>query len=233
MKNEEFILGELILLEKFPVERILAPEGLSTKYYYSRKAKYRCFCGKEFITEIGQVTSKKTKSCGCYRLFLRHTQCNTHGKTHTRLFSVWRGIKQRCNNLNDSSYQYYGGRGITVCEEWKNDFEKFYNWSLANGYTDELTIDRINPDGNYEPDNCRWVNFFIQNINKRPQKNKTGYPGVRKKKNDHFDATIRTRKGRVSLGTFLTKEEAFSAYEKARKERDEIYLKEFEESKKK
>ena len=76
-------------------------------------------------------------------------------------------MKRRCCNKNDKNYKYYGGRGITVCDEWRNDFVAFYNWAIENSYSDDLTIDRINVNGNYEPSNCRWVTMAQQNQNKR------------------------------------------------------------------
>lgn len=90
-----------------------------------------------------------------------------HGKRKTRLYRIWANIKTRCTNENDPHYERYGGRGITVCDEWKNDFKAFYDWSMSNGYADDLTIDRINNNGNYEPSNCRWVTIKEQNQNER------------------------------------------------------------------
>lgn len=84
----------------------------------------------------------------------------------TRLYGIWVRMRQRCYDPNSSDYNRYGGRGIKVCQEW-NDYRNFYNWAMANGYNDELSIDRIDPNGNYEPSNCRWIPLTDQNRNKR------------------------------------------------------------------
>lgn len=89
-----------------------------------------------------------------------------HGKYNTRLYGIWLGIKERCHNPRDTAYQFYGEKGISVCNGWRNSFQYFYEWSTTNGYKDSLTIDRVNPEGNYEPSNCRWVDFEIQANNK-------------------------------------------------------------------
>lgn len=94
-----------------------------------------------------------------------------------RLASIYQGMKQRCYNTKRPNYKYYGGRGIVICNEWLNSFQAFNDWAMANGYQENLTIDRINTDGNYEPQNCRWATTKEQSTNKRPWSN-TGAAGV-------------------------------------------------------
>lgn len=105
-----------------------------------------------------------TASCGCMkRDMLKNGEFHkTHGMTGTRIHGIWTDMKARCYNPNREYYDKYGGRGITVCDEWKNSFQAFYDWAMSNGYTDELTIDRIDYDGNYEPSNCRWATLKQQ-----------------------------------------------------------------------
>lgn len=115
--------------------------------------------------------------------------------TGTRLHRIWVKMKQRCHNPNDPDYvKWYGSRGITVCEEWKNDFKAFYDWSMSHGYSDDLTIDRIDNDGNYEPNNCRWVDYKFQANNRR---NNVKYEGSTiedlVKNHDVKPATLRFR----------------------------------------
>lgn len=106
-----------------------------------------------------------------------------HDKSYTRIYHIWTGIKGRCLNKNYCQYKYYGGREIKVCDEWMdkvNGFMNFYNWSMLNGYTDELSIDRLNPDGDYAPSNCRWATRHQQNMNLRNTQNTSGYIGISK-----------------------------------------------------
>lgn len=90
-----------------------------------------------------------------------------HGLKHSRLYNTWCRMKMKCYNKNDSHYPYYGGRGITVCDEWLNNVMTFHDWAINNGYRDDLSIDRIDVNGNYEPNNCRWVDQKAQVRNRR------------------------------------------------------------------
>lgn len=102
--------------------------------------------------------------------------CSTHGMTGMRIHDEWRAMKRRCYIPSQRDYAHYGGRGIGVCEEWKDDFQAFYNWAMANGYADNLTLDRKDANGNYEPSNCRWVTQKEQQNNRR-NNNRITYNG--------------------------------------------------------
>ncbi len=96
-----------------------------------------------------------------------NTNGMTHGQWGTRLYRIWKCMKTRCHNQNHQAYDRYGARGITVCDEWKDDFQAFYDWAMANGYEDHLTIDRKENDKGYSPDNCRWVTAKVQANNRK------------------------------------------------------------------
>lgn len=139
------------------------------------KTKWLCVCDCGNIKEImlTHLCSGATKSCGCYNKEQCKTKFTKHGKRYSRLWNIWEHIKQRCYNINNKDFNNYGARGIAVCDEWRDNFQAFYNWTINNGYKDNLTIDRINVNGNYEPNNCRWIPNEKQARNRRNNKNFT------------------------------------------------------------
>jgi len=135
-------------------------------------------CGKTFITRGRSLRAGEVVSCGCTRqkrataaalpIITKHGEASRR-KT-TKLYNIWLRMKSRCNIPTTGNYKYYGARGIRVCEEWQHDYKAFKEWAIANGYKEGLSIDRIDVNGNYSPDNCRWITMAEQQKNKRKSK---------------------------------------------------------------
>lgn len=160
----------------------------------------RCDCGSHAVVRQDQLTTQKTKSCGCVldesriknlskgrskkgrkdrkrRINGHNANWNPLKHQQPRLYRIWQSMKSRCCYEKNKCYSSYGGRGISVCDEWLRSFNAFAEWAITNGYEDHLSIDRIDVDGNYHPDNCRWITMAEQQKNKRkaPRQNDEGH----------------------------------------------------------
>lgn len=154
--------GMLTALYRHPTE----------KHNGAYKWVFRCDCGKEIVAVKGTVVSGYKKSCGCMTSAWKSAAHTTHGYGHRGIAGIWGKMKWRCYNPNCPQYPNYGGRGIVVCDEWKDNCAAFIEWALANGYEKGLTIERIDVNGNYEPNNCTWIPNEEQWKNRREKKSK-------------------------------------------------------------
>lgn len=127
----------------------------------------KCICGYEKRYFLGNLKRGKSSSCGCKRDKKAGDKIKTHGKTNTRLYSTWTNIKSRCYNPKSTGFKNYGGRGIRMYDEWRENFSRFSEWSQSNGYEENLTIERIDVNKGYYPDNCEWIEFKYQSGNRR------------------------------------------------------------------
>ena len=181
-----------------------ATETSPQRYRYGL---YECqYCGKEFEAGVAKVKRGHTKSCGCLR-------GDAHGLASHRFYKTWVGILQRCTNPKIKAYKNYGGRGITVCEEWL-DIRNFVDWAEKTYPNIEgYTLDRIDNDKGYSPENCRWVDRATQGLNQRMKKNNTsGYVGICwNNKNNNWMAKLKSGDFFIYIGSFHAKEEAVLA----------------------
>lgn len=127
----------------------------------------KCDCGKECVVHTASLKSGNTRSCGCYKTENAKRLYSTVRQNNKRLYAAWNGMKQRCLNPKNASYHNYGGRGIKIAPEWANDYKTFYDWAITSGYREGLQIDRIDNEGDYCQENCRFVDRKAQANNKR------------------------------------------------------------------
>lgn len=140
-----------------------------------RACLVRCDCGREFDAVIWQIHKGSVVSCGCRQKNGTSNGRYKHGAKGTRLYRIWKNMKARCTRQNLPTYHHYGGRGVTVCDEWIRDFTSFQVWALSHGYDDSLSLDRIDNDGPYSPNNCRFSTRLEQANNKRTNRMLTAF----------------------------------------------------------
>ena len=158
--------------QRFHKLTALYPTGKKSEHGSNAIWVCLCDCGKYTEANTGQLRCGTKKSCGCAKAEHASSLNRTHGGRNDRLYLVWMDMRRRCRDTKDRNYKNYGGRGISVCSEWDAHYELFKEWALSNGYDEtakksKCTLDRINVDGNYCPENCRWVDVITQCNNKR------------------------------------------------------------------
>lgn len=205
------LFGEIVFLEELP--HIREPSGNKR-----RVANFKCTCGNIFKAHISNVKSGHTSSCGCLSIEKALKSKGYDGRTKTRLYKIYKSIINRCYRENSTKYYLYGALGVTVCNEWRQSFDSFKDWAYSSGFTEEntnLSIDRIEVHLGYSPENCRFVDTYVQAQNKRllTKNNSTGYRGVTKTPSNTYQAKINSNGVKYYLGTFKTALEAAEAYD--------------------
>lgn len=213
MRGDKFIMTkkEIQVGDRLGHFEVLA---LHNEHHFGNSWLVRCDCGNEVVRStsrmLGTPKRRPEKSCGCS--LYAHDGLIMKSK---RLHDIWRHMVSRCYKEEAKDYEYYGGRGIEIYEEWRNSYKEFYEWSMQSGYTDSLTLDRIDSEEDYTPDNCRWVSMYVQAQNKGIMKNnKSGVTGVIPSKNG-YRVQISRNGIKKYLGRFNTLNGAINARKKA------------------
>lgn len=198
--------GRLVVLEK--VDPYISPDGKKASKWLCK-----CSCGTEVEVVGNHLRKGNTQSCGCLREERLKDKCITHGLSKSKEYKTWSGMKKRCYNINAEDYSYYGGRGITICPEWINDFPAFYNY-VGKAPSPNHSIDRIDENGNYEPGNVEWSTSQIQALRRREifKNNTSGCKGVAwHKRTNKWQAYITIKGKRTNLGSYIEKADAIKA----------------------
>ncbi len=212
-KRIEYTAGELINGIKFLREADPDIQNTIVKRNH-RRGWFECpRCLIEFTQRYASIKNGAVKSCGCYNK--SGEAYITHGLTGSRIMKIWTLMKQRCYNLNNTNYDLYGAKGIRVCDDWLNNVEQFNNWAINSGYSESLTLDRVDGTKGYCPENCRWTTQFVQTRNRGKNRNNTsGYKGVYfESRSKKYIASITVNYKKIYIGNFDCPEEAGAAYD--------------------